>query len=206
MSVLSFRLIPNPVQSLIALGALVAGLSLQQPVWAAPTEELAGGSTAVRLSPGFVNALGSLNVTPGTVGSGRLSEGIVSFPISGGAIDLGTVKTEIIHKGGLSLQAGNTRVELTDFIITTLGDKPVLTGLVTVNDSLLTRLPLFDLGLPPVTPPLQPVPGEKRSVTIPSVSVTLTAEAAAALNQVFGIQAFTPGFGIGTARVRTFVP
>jgi hypothetical protein len=181
------------LQAIAGVVSLMAALSA--PAIAAPTEPLTGGRTSVQLSSTFVEALGSLQVAPGVLGKGTLVNGVASFPISGGAIDLGTVKAEIIHRGGLSLKAGNTTVELTDFIITTLGEKPVLTGLVTVNDSLAFRAPLFNLAISGVTP------GSDR-VVLDKVGVTLTAEAAAALNQVFGVTAFQEGLSIGTARVR----
>lgn len=184
------------------VGSAVLGLSLLLPVQAAPTEQLVGGSTSVQLSSEFAGALGSLGVQPGAVGKGRLRRGVAAFPIAGGQIDLGTAKTEIIHRGGLSLKAGETTVELTDFVISTLGDRPVLTGLVTVNDSLAFRAPLFALELPSLTLPLSP---RRSRLVVPEVKVTLTKEAADALNQVFNVSAFQPGFNIGTATVRAGV-
>ena len=68
---------------------------------------------------------------------GQLKRGIASFPIVSGAGDLGTVKLEINYRGGLSLKAGGTLVELTDYAITNLDGKPLLTGLVKANDSLV---------------------------------------------------------------------
>jgi hypothetical protein len=78
----------------------------------------------------------------------------------------------------------------------------VLTGLVTVNDSLAFRAPLFALELPELTLPLSP---QRSRVVVPEVKVTLTKEAADALNQVFNVSAFQPGFNIGTATVRAGV-
>ncbi len=46
----------------------------------------AGGSTAVALDQGFVDALGTLGLTPGTVGDATLADGSVSFPITGGTV------------------------------------------------------------------------------------------------------------------------
>jgi hypothetical protein len=43
----------------------------------------AGGSTAVALDANFVSALGTLRVTPATVGNATLADGSVSFPITG---------------------------------------------------------------------------------------------------------------------------
>ena len=47
----------------------------------------AGGSTAVALDADFVAALGTLGLTPATVGDATLADGSVSFPITGGHRD-----------------------------------------------------------------------------------------------------------------------
>jgi hypothetical protein len=193
----------NQLKTALSAVTIVAALSFSAPALSAPTEELVAGSTSVKLSGDFVGALTSLQVQPAAVGRGSLAEGVAAFPISGGAIDLGTVRAEIIHQGGLSLTAGGTTVELTDFVITTLADRPVLTGLVTVNDDLAVRAPLFALQLPAVSTPLQPHSGS--ILTLEGVGVTLTSEAATALNQAFGVSAFRQGINIGTANVNAIV-
>jgi hypothetical protein len=181
---------------LLTLVGTLTILTFNQPAVAEPTQGLITGFTSVQLSTDFVSALGSLGVQAKPLRNARLKNGTAAFVISGGAIDLGTISTEIIHKGGLSLSAGETVVELTDFLITTLNGAPALTGLATVNGTLAGRLPLFSLALTqsPVVAP--------RIVSISNVGVTLTPEAAAALNQAFGVTAFTPGFNIGMAQVR----
>lgn len=171
---------------------------------AAPTLAARGGNTSVELAPSFLAALTSLGVAPGPVFPGRIeaeTQGVFArFPITTGAIDAGTVKAEIDHSGGLSLTAGKTRVELTDFIIDLTGTAPVLTGLVTVDGNLLTRLPLFDLNLSSST-----VKAREPRVNVSNVAVTLDAGAASALNGVFHITALSGGLSIGTATVRALV-
>ncbi|UFP96265.1 hypothetical protein [Gloeobacter morelensis] len=136
------------IQRLAGALTVAAALGLATPALAAPTEALIGGTTSVQLSSDFLGALTSLGVQAGTLRDATLSEqGVASFAVIGGAIDLGTIKAEIIHRGGLSLSAGGTVVELSDFSISTLGTQPVLTGLVTVNDELVGRVRLFNLGL-----------------------------------------------------------
>ena len=197
------------MQSLRTLLAatLVGGAMLTLPMSQAvaePTEATRAGATIVKLSPDFLKALATLKVAPGAIAPGKLevnSRGAkASFPITTGAVDLGTLKAEISHEGGLSLSAGKTRVELTSFIIDLAGDRPVLTGLVTVNDSLIGRVPLFDLNVSP-----RGVGGNEDYLKINDVGVTLTAEAADALNSIFGVTAFTGGFPIGTAYVRAIL-
>lgn len=158
------------------------------------------GNTRVDLSPVFVGALTSLNVTPRALGRSELFNGTAFFPIIEGTIDALNAKGEIAHSGGLSLTAGGTRVELRNFVIDTTGGTPVLTGLVVANRSVVGRIPLFDLQLPTSFQlPLRAIGG--RIVLIPNVGVTLTQTAATALNGAFGVTAFTAGFNIGTATV-----
>jgi len=162
------------------------------------TETIEGGRTTVALASGFVAALGSLDVTPGTVSPTRLHNGVVNFPVTGGAIDLDTASSQILHSGGLTLIAGQTKVTLQSFIIDTTS-APVITGLVSVDGKLLGRLPLFDLALPSgITLPLKPYDGQ---IILKGVGVSLDSAAAGALNSVFHVSAFKGGFGIGTAKV-----
>jgi hypothetical protein len=179
--------------------ALLLMGSLSNSISAAPTALLTDGKTSVTLSNDFLGALVALRLSAGTVGDGTLRSGVASFPVTGGALDLATAKGEINHSGGLVLAAGSTRVELLSFNIDTSGSRTVLTGLVTVNGDFVGRLPLFDLGLPSITLPLQPQ--AFNNIFLPGVKVTLSAEAAQALNSIFGVTAFAQGFNIGTASV-----
>jgi hypothetical protein len=188
------------------LGIAIALMTVcdSKPALSEPTENVVSGTTGVQLSNELVSALGSLQIQPGVVSGSALSRsGIALFPITGGVADLGTIKTEIIHAGGLSLTSSRVRVELTDFVISTLGETPVLTGVVIANGSVVGRAPLFNLALPAVTPPLEPIRGT--IIDLPNVGVTLTSDAAGLLNSTFGVNAFTSGFNIGTARVRAIV-
>lgn len=174
---------------------------------AAPTARVFSGYTLVELSSTFVGAITSLNVTPAAILPANLVPGLAYFPITGGRLDAANAKGEVPHSGGLSLTAGSTKVELTDFIIDTTGTQFKLTGLVTANGSVSTRIPLFNLALRPgVTLPLAPKAGT--DLIVIGANVTLTAEAATALNGAFGVTAFTAGIPIGVAAVNamTIVP
>ncbi|NJK74931.1 MAG: hypothetical protein HC942_13810 [Microcoleus sp. SU_5_6] len=160
------------------------------------------GETSVALSTDLVNALSALNLQAEGFGSTEISNGVADFLITGGAADLDTTKVEIIHGGGLTLKSANTAVDLTDFAISNLGDRSILTGLVTVNGDLVSRAPLFDLQLGSVTTSTQ---GSLTNLDLENVGVRLRSEAATTLNQAFGINAFTPGFNIGTASVDAFI-
>ena len=114
---------------------------------------LSGKDTAVTLDAGFVEALGSLKLTPAPVGSAEISKaGVASFPITGGNVTYYTpgtespyVQGEVDHDGsGLSLTGGGKTVELTDFVIDP--GKSVLTGKVTVDGAVAAEsAPLFFL-------------------------------------------------------------
>jgi hypothetical protein len=181
---------------------LAAALAFAGHAAAAPTVNTLGGDTRVALSSTFLDALGSLGVSASSTYPASIRSGVARFPIPTGEIDAGTYKGEIVHQGGLDLSAGAVTVNISSFVIDTTGATPVLTGLVKANDSLVGRITLFDLGLG-AAPRVQAY-GRYGSLRIDDVAVTLDAEAAAALNDVFGVTAFTAGIPIGTARVNTY--
>lgn len=172
-------------------------LALATPSWAAPTVQVFGGRTTVELSDDFLGALTALQVEAATVPPARQRGVRVSFPIPGGALDLGTGEGDVFHLGGLTLSAGGTRVGLLNFIIDTTGD-PELTGLVTVDGTVFGRIKLFDLDLSDATTDVR-----RRRLSIERVGVTLSQEAADALNLVFGIDDFTAGLDVGEADLET---
>jgi hypothetical protein len=163
---------------------------------------LSSGQTSVALSDGLVNALGALNVQASGFGSTTIRNGVADFLITGGATDLDTTKVEILHSGGLTLTAGNTAVSLTDFNISNLGDRAILTGTVIANGNLGKRIPLFNLQIGGVA---ATATGSSTNLDLTDVTVTLTQKAARSLNQAFGVSAFTAGFNIGSAQVDAFV-
>ncbi len=54
----------------------------------AAIDSLDGVATTVALDKGFVDALGQLGLTPGTVGDASLKGTDISFPITGGNVEL----------------------------------------------------------------------------------------------------------------------
>jgi hypothetical protein len=200
----------NRIRGVLVAATATAALGFAVPGAAAPSVQLTLGATQVALSSEFVGALGALGVTPDNVLPGALyvtSRGArVAFPIPSGELDGDGPKLEILHSGGLTLTAGSTRVALTSFIIENLGGKLQLTGVVKANDSIVGRIPLFDIAL--TQAPALSAPGKRgilgvrsAQLSIKGAQVTLTAPAATALNGVFGVSAFTEGFPIGVAEV-----
>lgn len=177
---------------------------------AAPGYELLPGqsTTRVALAPGFVSALGTLGVTPGGLEAGNLAVAstgaTATFQIPSGRVDFSNLRLQILHTGGLTLRAGSITVALTDFVIENFAAGPRLTGLVRVNDTIVGRLPLFTITLSGA-PEVKSFDATEGGGTIGTLTVrgrlTLTMEAARALNSTFGVSAFMRDFVIGDATV-----
>jgi len=166
----------------------------------------AGGTTAVALDQGFVDALGTLGLTPGVVGDATLADGSVTFPITGGTVTVFDkasgykpyVQGTIFHEGsGLSLAAGGTTVELTNFTVDP-GTPSRLFGDVFANGQLAAAsAPLFDLDGSTLNPPTI----EGGEAVLQGTEVLLSAEAAELLNSTFMTDALAGDFLIGIATI-----
>ncbi len=176
-----------------------------QPEPVAAIDGLDGQTTNVELDPGFLEALESLEVTPGVVGDAKLDGATLKFPITGGEakyFEPGTVSPyvqgEILHEGsGLSLTAGGTEVELEDFNVDP--GASVLTGRVSVDGEVAAEeAPLFFLDGSTLEPLRTTDDGR---AVLEGTTVELKAEAAELLNQTFGIQDLEEGLKIGVAKI-----
>jgi len=182
-----------------------ASTSVSAPAPTATVDAVSGGSSAVALDSGFTAALTQLGLTPGTVGSATLADGSVSFPITGGTVTLFDkdsgyrpfVQGVLLHEGsGLSLTAGSTTVELTDFTIDP-GNPARLFGNVSVNGELAAAsAPLFDLDGSTLQPVTMDADG---AAVLTGTRVLMSAEAADLLNTTFGTTAVTKGLVVGVA-------
>ena len=167
----------------------------------------AGGSTAVALDADFVAALGTLGLTPATLGDATLADGSISFPITGGTVTVFDkssgyrpyVQGTLLHEGsGLSLTAGGTTVELTGFTIDP-GTPARLFGDVAVNgQQAVASAPLFDLDGTTLNPISMDAEG---NAVLQGTTVKLTPEAAELLNSTFGTDALQGGLVIGIATI-----
>ncbi len=176
-----------------------------QPVAEIPT--LSGQDTAVTLDAGFVEALGSLKLTPAPVGTAEISKaGVASFPITGGnvtyytpGIDVPVRAGQIDHDGsGLSLTGGGKMVELTDFEVDPgksradrQGDRR-RQGRGRERAAVLPRRPHAEAAARR---------NDDGTAVLEGTTVKLKQEAADLLNQTFGVDALTAGFVIGVAKI-----
>jgi len=181
--------------------ALALCAALVGQVRAEPTVVFVDGTTSVTFDEGFTTGLESLGVTVDASDPGTIDDANVAvFPIVTGAIDLATSVGDISHSGGLSFTSadGATVVDLLNFVIdNSSGNSTIaLTGLAGVNDSLAGRAPLFNMDFSNVI-----AVSSDTELTVNGVALTLTAEAAAALNAAFAVESFTEGFVVGTADV-----
>lgn len=191
----------------LALGATACGGDDDKAKPVANIDPITGETTAVKLDAGFVDALTSLKVAPGTIGDARItSTGSAVFPITGGEVKYfkpGSVSPyvqgRIFHEGsGLTLTAGKTKVGLRDFLVDP--GKSVLTGNVLVNGKMAAEsAPLFNLD----GRTLKPLAVKKSNDTavLEGATVKLSPEAADLLNKTFKIDALKPGLVIGVAKI-----
>ena len=163
-----------------------------------------GGTTAIKLDQGFVDALTSLKLTPGVVDGAKLEDGSLIFPITGGNVTYfkpGTAKPYVIgqiqhENSGLSLTAGDTKVELTNFnvdpgISRVYGDVTV-NGKVAASSAYLFQLDGRTLN------PLQSGSG---TATLEGTKVEISDVAAPLLNDTFKTDAVKPGLLVGIAKI-----
>lgn len=170
----------------------------------AQVDSLTGMGTQVALDQGFVDALTSLKLAPGVVGGATLANGAVSFPISGGDVTYykpGSidpyVQGEIDHDGsGLSLTAGGTEVDLTDFVIDP-GTSEVH-GDVSVNGKLAAEDALI-FNLDGRT--LKPLQTEGDTAILEGTLVKISDDAAGLLNDTFKTDAVKGGLLVGVATI-----
>ena len=175
---------------------------------AAEVADLSNGvDTQVTLDSGFVEALGTLKLTPAPVGDAEITKaGVAKFPITGGNVKYYTpgsvepyVQGEIDHVGsGLSLTAeGGPKVELEDFVIDP--GTSTLTGKVSVDGKVAAEsAPLFFLDGRTLKP-LET--GADNTAILEGTTVKLKQEAADLLNDTFKVDALKAGLVIGVAKI-----
>lgn len=212
--------------SLTSAGILVAGLAAcsststdsstesdaptetatSEPTPLASIPALDGVDTQVTLDAGFVDALTTLGLTPGVIGGATLTDGVLAFPITGGNVDYYDpsesyrpyVQGEIDHAGsGISLTAGETVVELTDFVIDPGTSE--LTGTVTANGTVVGEdIFIFNLDGSTLNPLEEDADG---NAVLEGTTVLVSEDAAGLLNETFNTDAVTDELVVGIAKI-----
>lgn len=158
------------------LAALVLGAT---PL-AAQATELAGGTTAVRVTAD----LGALGLTPGLTGTASVDSTLgfdrIFFPITGGDLDFSTLGGQIRHDGsGITLTSGSTVVGLGNFVIDTSASQ--LLADVTLNgNAFASGAAILEFDLSGLTA------GQITDLSNPVISLRFTQTGADALTQAFG--------------------
>jgi hypothetical protein len=175
-----------------------------QPIASIPA--LDGVDTQVTLDAGFVEALGTLGLTPGVTGTATLTDGVLAFPITGGNVDYYDpaedyrpyVQGSISHDGsGITLSAGDTVVGLSDFRIDPGTSQ--LFGTVTLNGELVGNdIYIFNLDGSTLNPLAQDADG---NAVLEGTTVLISPDAAGLLNDTFGTDAVTDQLVVGIAKI-----
>lgn len=201
----------------LALGVAACGgssdtTSADNETPVAQIDNLTGVQTQVAFDSGFVDALGKLGLTPAPVGKATFKDGAIAFPITGGNVTYYDpsqplrpyVQGEIDHAGsGLSLTAGKTEVDLTDFVIDPGTSK--LMGDVAVNGKSAAKgAVLFDLD----GSTLKPLAVDKQNgtATLDGTTVEISDDAANLLNGAFKTNAVQGGTVVGISTITVAVP
>jgi hypothetical protein len=202
---------PSYILFLILLAALTAGLFPAAAVQAT-TYNIPSGQTTVAFSPQFFNLLPTLGakvskISPAkTKGSLNKQNLQAVFPITIGAVDTASNIAQIGHRGGLTLMTNNNdKVQFSAFSIDFAlppSTARVMTALIVVNGAIVGRVPVFNLGTSEVASSIK-----GSTITLNNVALTMTKEAADALNTLFNLPgqgggSFYEGFPTGTANLK----
>ena len=204
------------VAGVATLALTGAGAGIASAQGAAPIADipnLTGESTSVALDSGFTDALTSLKVEPGVLGSAKLSDGSLVFPITGGNVKVFTpgsiqgpyVQGMVMHEGsGFSLTAGETEVDIEDLVVDP-GDPATVKAKVSANGAVVAdSVKVFDLD----GSTLQPIATDASAgtATLEGTTVRLSEEAASALNSAFKVDAIKGGTTVGVATIVVNLP
>jgi hypothetical protein len=173
-----------------------------QPI--ARVDSLTGNTTAIALDKGFTDALTSVKLAPGTLGTAKLDNGSLIFPITGGSVRVfkkGEVVPyvigEIQHEGsGLSLTAGGTEVDLTNFNVDP-GVQRVYGDVAVNGKTVASSAYLFTLD----GATLKPLTTSGVTATLTGTKVEISPVAAPLLDKTFGTDAVKAGLLVGIATI-----
>lgn len=197
------RLSVLPVLAVVALGVAACGSSSSSstttsstPTTTTPASApvaVAGRSTVVVVNPATAQALKQNAITVTPIAPASAKTGLV-FPVSGGQIVVASLAGTVDHTGGLSFSHSGKSVQLTSFIINTTTKQ--LTALAGGQ-----RVPILNLDLAA----LKRASGPNSTVIAKNIKLTLTSQAATALNKGLGVSIFKAGLPLGVATLTVAV-
>ena len=218
------RTFTKSTMALASAGLLIAGLAActstaapaanstssasasADPSPVASIAELGGVGTSVTVDQGFVDALTSLGLTPGTLGNATFVDGVFTFPITGGNVDYygkdssvrPYVQGSISHDGsGISLTNGTTQVDLTDFRIDP-GTSQLFATVAANGAKVADDVYLFTLDGSTLMPLSEDADG---NAVLEGTTVYVSPDAAALLNETYGTTAVTEDLEVGIAKI-----
>lgn len=176
----------------LALCVLALTATSAQSAERRATTPVTGGKTFLVLDRGTAAALSEAGVSVKATGPafGPGKGGVFAFPIAGGELDKKQLGGRIVHSGGLSFAAGDTKVVVKRFVI------DLKRGVLTAKVAGGGRVPLLSL-----TVPRDGVISAPGLLVLKGVKAKLTPQAAAALNAAFDTDLFQAGLPIGKAKV-----
>ena len=148
-----------------------------------------GKSTDVVVNPTVSAALKHAGITITAIAPASAKAALL-FPVSGGQIVVATLGGTIDHTGGLTYRHSGKSVTLTNLVINTITKR--LTA--TVAGQLK---PIFDLNLASH----RRASGPHGKVVASTIKLTVTSQAATALNSSLGVSTFRAGMNFGIARL-----
>ena len=170
-----------------------------------------GQNTKIALDQGFVDALGTLKLTPKTLKKGKLTDGSLVFPITGGNVtvfDKEQVQPYVVgsvehDSSGLSLSGGGTTVKLLNFTIDP-GASKVYADVKVGKQTAATQAPVFFADGRTLKP--AKIDENKGTATLTGTQVKISSTAAGLLNDVFKTDAVKPGLLVGVATITVGLP
>ena len=150
-----------------------------------------GKSTDIVVNPAVLAALKQAGITVAAVAPATANT-TLRFPVSGGQIVRATLAGTVDHTGGLTFSHSGKRVTLTNLVIKTKAKH--LTATIGGQS-----MPIFDLSLASS----QRASGPHGTAVESNIKLTVTSQAAAALNSGLGVSTFKSGqnFGIATLTI-----
>jgi len=170
----------------------------------ASIDSLTGKDTKVALDKGFTDALASLKLTPGVLGTAKLQAGSLVFPITGGNVTYfkpGTLSPYVIgqvqHEGsGFSLKAGPTTVQITNLNVDP-GVSRVYADVALNGKPVVSSAYVFRLN----GSTLKPLQTQGSDAILQGTKVFVSPVAAGLLNKVFKTKAVTGDLLVGVATI-----